>query len=121
MTEKWMRLAIAAAFLLATPAIVSAAEVYAEGWYGFKNSSPQQREDELQRACADADGRHALIRRVEVPPDKGNTFDKLCESIGMQCATVCGWDGSPHPCDEKPPTKLGDGNRVAKCVQAKKL
>ncbi|MGD9765393.1 MAG: hypothetical protein AB7V27_16975 [Candidatus Binatia bacterium] len=116
-----LKVVVTLGLLLAVRAVDAKDPVYAEGWYGFKNSSPQQRDVELINACAKAQGSFAEIRRVEVPATKGNTFDKLCESIGMRCETVCGWDGSPHACDEKPATKEGDGNRVAKCVPAKEL
>ena len=117
--RKQLNIAVALALLLAAPTAVVGGEVGAEGWYGFKNSSPQNREVELLNACAGAKGDFRTINRVEVPPEKGITFDKLCEFVGLKCLTVCGWDGSPHPCDEKPSGDKADGNRVARCVPAK--
>jgi hypothetical protein len=79
-----------------------------EGWYGFSNSSAQDRDPELRERCS------PTFKRVHVA--SGITFDALCDSIGMRCKTVCDWEGNAKSCSDGATNRPGSGARLGYCV-----
>jgi hypothetical protein len=71
------------------------------GWYGSTNSPNQDRNAELRAHCRP-------FNRVFAA---GNTFGELCGQLGMTCAGVCDWEGTPQPCA----ANVHDGSRVVYC------
>lgn len=76
----------------------------APGLYGSANSPNQDRNMELQTRC----GPFARVFAT------GDTFDQLCEQLGLKCAYVCDWEGHMQPCG----SDVHDGSRVVSCLAA---
>lgn len=75
-------------------------------WYGFSNSTAQDRETELKVHCS------PFYQRVHV--DSGASFNDLCSSIGKTCKKVCDWEGNWQSCSDSSGGR-GDGSRIAVC------
>ena len=120
--------AVLAVALLGLLPVTAFGQESAAGWYRFEKTGNGPNQDEQSKnglsACVRqrhiADDVYA-IRVVDVPENKGKTFDDLCKHIGLACVEVLDWQCNLKTCGEEPDPKYSgagpDGSRIGRCGQ----